>query len=187
MSPENHKSKIDIKEFEAIFRELFVPLCRYAHTYLSDQDSSREVVHDVFVQVWERHEKLHLDIPLKSYLYTSVRNRSLNYLRDRSKFHNTKDSDYDEIVMGSTDEVDFLEVEELEQKIQLVLQDLPEKCAEIFRMNRFEGLRYKEIADQLKISVKTVEAQMSKALRILRENLREYLYLLIFWLIERII
>lgn len=184
MTPNSkHINSIKLKEFEAVFRELFIPLCRFAYTFLKDQDISKEIVHDVFVRIWEKKDEIHLDTPLKSYLYTSVRNRSLNYLRDNSKIVKEDISNYHDLTKDSMEQADILELQELEERINISLNNLPEKCAQVFRMNRFDGLRYKEISKKLNISVKTVETHMSKALKLLREDLKDLLYLWILWMI----
>jgi RNA polymerase sigma-70 factor, ECF subfamily len=112
----------------------------------------------------------------KSYLYTSVRNRCLNYLRDNKKIVRM-----DALTGEGFEENSELETGELEEKIKSGIESLPEKCREIFELNRMEGLKYAQIAEKLGISVKTVEAQMTKALSILRQHLGEFLSLLFFW------
>ncbi len=170
--------KLDRGGFEALFREYFPPLISFAMKFLPDEDDAREVVHQVFINLWERREEVDLSIPIKSYLFTSVHNRSLNVIRNRKKFSDGEVPD----VAGDWDVEKEIETMELEEKIGEAVDSLPEKCREIFLLNRYEGLRYQEIADQLGISVKTVENQMSKALKILREKLLRYLTILM-WLI----
>ena len=164
--------------FEELFRQYFGPLMAFSVKMLGDEDDAREVVQGVFIRLWERREEVDLETSLKSYLFTSVHNRSLNHLRDRKKFSET------ELPETATkwDVSEQIESMELEEKIRGVIAALPEKCRQIFQMNRFDGLKYGEIADKLDISVKTVENQMSKALKILRKELAQYLTLLI-WLL----
>lgn len=105
-----------------------------------------------------------------------MRNRSLNYIRDRKKhsiLEHVKEEDFAEVNTA-------LETSELEQRIELAIQSLPEKCRRVFELNRMEGLKYAQIAEKMGISIKTVEAQMSKALSVLREHLREFLMLIFF-------
>ncbi len=174
--------QLDKAAFEKLFREYFVPLTAFAKKYVGDVDSAKEIVHDVFVNLWTKRETIDLEKAVKSYLYTSAYNRSLNYIRDHKKFDNnvsvednfSKASDW-----NFENNVDALE---LEEKINRVINSLPKKCREVFLMSRFEGLKYHEIADKLNISVKTVEGQMSKALKALKENLKDYLTVLIILL-----
>ncbi len=174
----NPEKRIDSGSFEKLFREYFSPLMAFARKMLVDEDDAREVVHQVFVSLWEMREKIDLSTTLRPYLYTSVHHRSLNLIRDRKKFSREELPDR----AGEWDVSAEIESMELEEKIRQALESLPEKCREIFELNRFSGLKYSEIAGQLHISVKTVENQMSKALKILREKLLKYLTLLM-WLV----
>lgn len=164
------------KRFEIIFKDLFKPLCGFAVKYIGDLDESKNVVHEVFIAVWQKFELLPDDTNYKSYLYTAVRNRCLNHLRDR-KQHVVLDEIPEEGI-GGGDSV--LETKELEREIELAINTLPEKCRMVFEMSRFEGLKYAEIADKMEISVKTVEAQMSKALTIMKKQLANFLSVLFY-------
>lgn len=147
--------------------------------YVGDLDEAKGLVHEVFVSVWEKFDSLPPDLNFNSYLYTAVRNRSLNYIRDKKK--NVMLEHVAEHEMSDTS--DTMVAAELEMKIEIAIQSLPEKCKEIFEMNRREGLKYAQIAEKQGISIKTVEAQMSKALNVLREQLKEFLSFIIFLLI----
>ena len=170
--------------YEEMFRTYFSSLYYFARKYIPDPDTSKEIVHKVFVSIWENRNDFDFEKPAKSYLFTSVYNRCMNHLRDRKKFiahDNLEDADnFSENTIHS----DHLEAAELESRIWQIINQLPEKCKEIFILNRFEGKKYQEIADQLDISVKTVETQMSKALKTLREHLADYLHILILFLIK---
>mgnify|MGYP000052918430 CR=1 FL=1 len=163
-----------LHKFEELFKGLFKPLCGYAVKYTGDLDAAKNIVHEVFIQLWDKFETLPADSNYKSYCYTAVRNRCLNYLRDRKKF----------VAIGHvadghvTDSNTSLETSELAEKIESGIASLPDKCRIIFEMNRIEGLKYAEIAAKLNISVKTVEGQMSKALAIMRDHLSEFLTLI---------
>jgi len=172
------EGRMDKHAFEKLFREYFTPLMAFSRRILGDEDDAREVVHQVFIKLWERGSEIDLSTSLKSYLFTAVNNRSLNVIRDRKKFSSEEVPER----VGEWDVSAELEAMELEEKIRGVIDSLPEKCREIFELNRFKGLKYGEIASQLNISVKTVENQMSKALKILREQLAKYLTILL-WLI----
>ncbi len=169
---------MDKQVFEKLFREYFTPLMVFSRRILGNEDDAREVVHQVFIKLWERRSEIDLSTSLKSYLFTAVNNRSLNVIRDRRKFSTEEVPE----LAGEWDVSAELESMELEEKIRRVIDSLPERCRVIFELNRFDGLKYSEIASQLDISVKTVENQMSKALKILREQLAKYLTLML-WLV----
>lgn len=173
----------DENEFEDLFRTYFSSLCFFSMKYVPDLDTSKEIVHTVFIKLWERRNDMEKGSSLKSYLYASVHNRSLNYIRDRKKFRTGEVKDEDFSSYTNTEGLDGMENMELESRIVSLIDELPEKCRVIFKLNRFDGLKYQEIADKLEISVKTVEAQISKALRILREGLKTYLisFLILLW------
>jgi RNA polymerase sigma-70 factor, ECF subfamily len=166
----------NLKQFEQLFRDLFKPLCSFALKYVHDLDDAKNVVHEVFVTVWEKFENLPSDTNHRAYLYTAVRNRCLNHLRDRKKHVMLENMAEHEPTEVNT----ALETSELEKEIEIAIETLPEKCRMVFELNRLEGLKYAQIADKMGISIKTVEAQMSKALSVLRAHLREFLSLLFF-------
>ncbi|MBI4646779.1 MAG: RNA polymerase sigma-70 factor [Bacteroidia bacterium] len=172
---ENTPEILDKKSFEELFKTYFSQLVYFAKGYISDLDTSKEIVHDVFINLWNKRDTIDLNKQVKSYLFTSVHNRCLNYIRDNKKFnHNVME--FERINPDHNwDESDKVVESEIEAKIYMILETLPEKCKEIFMLSRFENLKYAEIAEKLDISVKTVETQMSKALKIFRENLKEYL------------
>ena len=170
--------RMDQQTFENLFKSHFAALMAFSRRILGDEDDAREVVHQVFIKLWERRNEIDLSTSLKSYLFSAVNNTSLNVIRDRKKFSSEEVPEH----AGDWDVSAELESMELEEKIRDAIATLPEKCRMVFEMNRFEGLSYKEIASQLGISVKTVENQMTKALRILREQLAKYLTILL-WLL----
>ena len=145
--------------------------------YVRDSDDAKGIVHEVYVGFWEKFESLPADTNYRSYLYTAVRNRCLNHIRDKKK-HLTLDAVWEhEIITENTE----TETEELSKAIDAGIESLPEKCREVFELNRIEGLKYAQIAEKLGISIKTVEAQMSKALSVLRDHLKEFLSILFFF------
>ncbi len=174
--------KVDEKFLEHLFREYFASLMAFSVKILGDEDEARDVVQKVFISLWERRQSLDLDSSMKSYLFKSVHNRSLNVIRDRKKFSDAPLPELEDSVDVGT----RLEALELEERIGELIKDLPEKTREVFELSRMEGLKYGEIAEKLGISVKTVENQMSRALRILREKLAPYLSLLLWIVINRL-
>lgn len=171
----NKVKKGDIKSFEIIFKEYFEKLVEYAYIHLKDKDNAEEVVQDLFYQLWNKKEKLEISTSLKSYLYRSVHNNCLLRLQHeaiRHKYENfvkSKELDY------SPEPIDYVKAGELDKRIEDTIEAFPERTKTIFRMNRFEGFKYHEIAEKLSISIKTVEANMGKALKALRMNLKDYI------------
>lgn len=141
-------------------------------------ETARNIVQDAFIALWEKRTNIDITKNVKSYLSTSIKNKCLNHLRDNNKFnYDLLDLEGLLIEKEPGPEAAF-QAEELNTKIERLISELPVKCREIFILNRFEGYKYKKIATDKDISVKTVEAQISKALKYLRDNLRDYLLLL---------
>ena len=158
------------KVFNQAFECYYSCLCFYTDKIIRDFDLSRSIVQQVFVDLWIKREKLQVE-SLKSYLFQSVRNASLDVLKHKKaelKYLST-------LQKTESDQFsDLMEEAELADKINKAIQKLPDKCREVFIMCRFEELKYAEIASRLNISVKTVEMQVSIALKKLRKELSEY-------------
>lgn len=182
LTEQQHLQKLkngDITVFEMFFRAYYQPLCNYAYTFVQDRDEAEEIVQSAFLSVWEKRESIEIRTSLKSYLYTMVRNACLNVIKhEKIKQKHigeelaTAERSYDSVSQR-------VNSSELETRIQVSMEKLPEQCRLIFKLSRFEELKYAEIADQLNISVKTVENQIGKALKIMREELKDYLPLII--------
>jgi RNA polymerase sigma-70 factor, ECF subfamily len=169
----------DITAFEMIFKNYYQPLCNYAYTFVQDKDEAEEIVQTTFMAVWEKKEVLEIRTTIRPYLYAMVRNACLNIIKHEKikQQHATV-----ELAMGehSVESVTrTVMANELERRIHQAMEALPEQCRLVFKLSRFEELKYQEIADQLEISIKTVENHMGKALKIMREQLRDYLPLVI--------
>jgi len=164
----------NIKAFENVFREFYPVLCSFANKILKDKDKSEEIVQDIFYNIWKKRENIEINTSLKSYLFKSVQNKC--YQIEQHKVIENKYKNYVKQESFSNYNIPFdeLELQEVNLLIEATLNSLPANCNTIFRMSRFEGLKYKEIAEKLSISVKTVEANMSKALKKFRTNLKEY-------------
>jgi RNA polymerase sigma-70 factor (family 1) len=163
----------DAGQFESLFRSSYVSLVRYAKTLIRDHDSAEEIVQDLFFRLWKDKEKLQIESSLNGYLYRAVHNRCLHYIdhnRVVEKYAREMASNEQESVESPTD---ILHYRDLQSRIAGILERLPEKCGKIFCMSRFEGLKYSEIAEKLSISVKTVEANMGRALKEFRKALAE--------------
>jgi RNA polymerase sigma-70 factor, ECF subfamily len=179
---ENLKNHTSLNEdaFHQVFNLYYNVLCRFAAGYLQDTDDAQEIVQQVFINLWQNRDTINPQGHIKSYLFTSVKNRCLNHIRDRKKFRSYY-LDVEVELEFPVSEKDNLIEKDLEKQLEKALDKLPEKCREIFMLCRFEDMKYKEVAQKLDISQKTVEAQMSKALRILREELKDIWILIIFW------
>ena len=167
--------------FEQVFKTHFKNLHAYASTILQDPDLAEDTVQNVFYKLWEKIDGLNLvGGSVAAYLYKSVYNESLNCL----KHQKIKIAHRSHIVRQMTDQGDSssrkVMLNELEQRLQASINELPEQCRTIFQLSRFEELCYREIGERLGISVKTVENQMGKALKILRAKLIDFLPLILF-------
>jgi RNA polymerase sigma-70 factor (ECF subfamily) len=156
--------------FSRLFDEYYVSLCYFANKFIRDIDASRSVVQQVYVDLWEKREKIDIFWSVKSYMYNSVRNRSIDYLRKNKNSVSLTDPENDTRQIPFRD---LVEESELNELINSSINKLPEKCREIFLLCRFEELKYSEIAQKLNISVKTVEMQIGIALKKLRESLSD--------------
>lgn len=175
-------SEGDKAAFEQVFRQHYQPLCRYAFPLIKDLDEAEEVVQHVFFNIWNKRAELQVSSSIKSYLYRAVHNDCLNRLK-HEKIKSLYAEDYKKSHAGSFhDASKTLQAKELGRHIQQALDRLPEQCGQVFRLSRFGNLKYAEIAQQLGISVKTVENHMGKALKIMREQLKDYLPALL-WLL----
>lgn len=173
----------DERAFQSLFRKYYPAMCHFARQFLNDRELAEETVQDMFVKVWEKRESLNIESSVKHYLFRSVRNHCLNQIQ-----HEKIKKQYANRILESAQheistEQYFLEVD-LIDRIEKSINSLPPKRKEIFRLSREQGLKYKEIAETLDISVKTVEAQMGQALKFLREELKDYSnYLMTLFLI----
>jgi RNA polymerase sigma-70 factor, ECF subfamily len=166
----------DKRAFELFFRMLNVRLCVFANRYLNDPEMAQDIVQDAFIHLWESRDDINPEENLKSYLFKIVQNQAINKLKRRkteSKYIEILKLVYIENNVPSTHELYISG--ELEDHLAESINQLPAGCREIFRMSRHDGLKYREIADILHISSKTVEAQMSKALKLLRLKLSNFL------------
>jgi len=165
----------DIGEFERLFVKYYEPLCHQANKILRDMDIAEDIVQEFFFNFWKNRETFSPKLSLNAYLYQSIRNNALHYLQHlaiRETYTQHVINNFNEIELEERQEI--VEMQELNKAINATLQQMPERCSRIFRMNRFEGKKYREIAEILSISVKTVEADMGKALQIFRKSLKEF-------------
>ncbi len=157
--------------YEELFKKCYAPLCKVIFRILKDKDLAEDTVQEVFVKLWEKRADYKIETSLKSYLYRAAINSAYNYLEKNKRYTklSLEESAIEPVDTFSVE--DQIQARELEAKISTALEKLPEACREVFILSRYEGLSYKEIAETLDISVKTVENQIGKALRIFREQL----------------
>ena len=162
----------DKEAFELLFNKYYSVLCILSKRYTKDISMSREVIQSLFIYLWEHRSDLVVTTSLKSYLFQATRFNSIRYI---TKGHKTgmhlrefTETEQDTLFF------DHVEYAELQGKILETIDTLPEQCKKVFTMSRFDQLKYADIAEQLNISVKTVESHISKALRILESNLSHY-------------
>lgn len=179
--------EINTAVLNTLFKNHYDELCRYAHSILKDQDVAEDVVQQLFIKLWEKRETISEIENIRSYLFRSTFNMSLN---EKKKMQRMPKSDEDIVLNNSLhaseDASDLIVSNELQEKIDSAMLVLPEKCREVFHLSRNEQLSYKEIAQEMNISTKTVENQVGKALRIMREELKDYLPLVILTLVLNI-
>ena len=160
--------------FDTLFRAHYAALVRHAEGMLRRRDVAEELVQDVMLELWRRRETLVVDDSVRAYLFRATRNRALNHLRHEAIVRRSEPALVPD--PESRPQADAVLVDaELDIAIRRAVAELPERCREVFELSRMRGLRYSEIATTLGISVKTVEAQMGKALRVLRERLAPWL------------
>ena len=176
----------DEQAFELLFRKCYIRICSFANKFLNDPENAREITQEVFIRIWEGRNEIDPEDSLKAYIFKIAQNLSINKLR-RSKV----ESKYIELYkMVYIEQHEFsahesLLAKELEENIARAINKLPAQCRKVFNLSRVEGLKYKEIADFLHISIKTVEVQISKALRIIRLELKDYIMLMLLVLMNR--
>lgn len=169
-------------DFEALFHTHYSSLCAYANHFIKDLDASEEVVQEVMLKIWVNRDSLIFTSSIRSYLFRAVRNGCMNVVKHidiREEYKAARERDTRESQRSGEDE---MIVSELEQKIREAIDRLPMERRKVFIMSRYDGLTYNQIAGKLGISVKTVENQMGKVLKTLREELSEYLpWLILFF------
>jgi RNA polymerase sigma-70 factor, ECF subfamily len=165
-----------VQAFEKVFTDWFGHLYAYAMSVVKEEETAEEVVQAVFCRIWEKRERLQVHASLKAYLYGSVYHECMDWLRHRKRVEAHRRHTIRTGTRWMTESAAAkVELGELEKKLQQAIDELPDQCRAIFCLSRYGELGYKEIAGQLGISVKTVEAQISKALKRLRKKLADFL------------
>ena len=158
-----------------MFRHYYRMLCGYANSFVSDADDAEDIVQQVMITIWEKRNTLQITASLKSYLFRSVHNTALNRIRQKNTVNAFAEDQLrsSETVYENTSE--GIAGKELDKQITSAIDSLPDQCRMVFKLSRFENMKYAEIASHLDISVKTVENHMGKALKLLRTQLSDYL------------
>ncbi|MCU0361980.1 MAG: RNA polymerase sigma-70 factor [Bacteroidales bacterium] len=163
----------DAAAFESLFRSSYVSLVRYGLTIIKDKDTAEEIVQDLFFRLWQERNKIRIESSLNGYLFRSVHNRCLHHIEHlRVVERHAEEALYTNNETAATPS-ELLIHKEMQSRIASVLEKLPERCGQIFCLSRFEGLKYSEIAERLAVSVKTVEANMGRALKEFRKEFSE--------------
>ena len=160
--------------YDTVFRMWYPTLVRVASSLVKDADAAEEVAQDVMHELWRRRETLDPAASLRAYLLRSVRNRALNHLR-HLRVRRDSETEVEALYDAPLRADQPIAASELASAVRAAFDGLPPRCREIFELSRGQGLKYAEIAETLGISQKTVEAQMGKALRIMRERLAAWL------------
>lgn len=177
--------KIAIKDDEIAFRTLFFqffsPLCVFAHRYIDRWETCEDIVQETFFKIWKNRKNIEINTSSRNFLITSVKNSCIDFLRKQETELNWQQKEIENNPLQYTSG-DIYSTIELEQMLSAALAKLPDNIRIVFEKNRFEGMTYTEIAAEHNISVKTVEAYMTKALKHLRIELKDYLPLMILLL-----
>lgn len=179
----------DESSFEIVYRYYYPRLNYFAGQYLLDSEASKNIVQDVFTELWDKKHTLRKDTNLNAWLFTVTKNKSLKIISQLKSKNN-----YDNYIRSRQLDVNFKSLsdfdtsnfvfEELQTQIQVALDKLSPSCRKVFEMSRFEDKKNREIAEELNLSIKTIESQISKALRSLKADLKDYLplfYILFFF------
>ena len=165
--------------FTNIFTAYYPDLVMFATRFTRELTSAEEIVQDTFVKLWEEHEYVNIRISIKSYLLKIVQNKCIDWYRHKKimQVHNNYVMENSPLFEYDTDS--YILHSELREQIEAALDKLPDEISEAFRMNRYKGLKYQEIADILDVSVRTIEVRIGKALNMLRKHLTEYFVIII--------
>jgi RNA polymerase sigma-70 factor (ECF subfamily) len=175
------------QSFDFIYTEHYASLFKYAYTIVSDEVLAEEMVHQVFLKMLEKNDSVIISTSLKSYLYRSVHNECLNYIKHEKVKEAHIANTHTRLNYHTETPSRTMQYKELKEVLHAAINELPEQCRTIFQMSRFDELKYAEIAIELGISIKTVENQIGKALKKLRVQLADYLPFVVWFLINILI
>lgn len=176
--------KGNYQAFEQIFKAHQPYMVMYAKKFVDDWESARDLVQEIFLQFWENRGKVEITISIKAYLFKSVKNQCANYIKHKiveKKYNDHTQEEFKALEIKyyqQTDEhfISLIE-KELGDKISEAIESLPDQCRTTFELSRFQGLKSQEIAKKMDVSVRTVETQIYRALKVLKESLKDFLVL----------
>jgi RNA polymerase sigma-70 factor (family 1) len=160
----------DYMAFELLFKRMYTPLCQFCIKFVKSPEVAEELVSDVFYSIWKNRNRLIVSSP-KAYLFTSVRNKGFDHLRKVKKMVHCNLENATHLAADGVNSQEMLVMDELTARLEQSVSKLPRQCKLIYELSRDQGLKYKEIAVILQVSVKTVETQMGRALKHLRSSL----------------
>ncbi|RJQ62076.1 MAG: RNA polymerase sigma-70 factor [Stygiobacter sp.] len=167
----DHIKKDDPLALKALFIKYYNPLCYFSFQIVKSTELAEETVSDVFAELWIKRNRINIQTSFKSYLYTAVKNRSINYYKQEKRLAEPLKPNQLHLITSQTETDQLVNQQDLEKQIEELLNQLPEKRGLIFRMNKIDGLSYQEIADILSISIHTEQNQMIKAVKFMAEQL----------------
>jgi RNA polymerase sigma-70 factor (ECF subfamily) len=165
----------DKKSFHVLFTELYPLLHNIAIQYVNEVDDAKDIVQNAFLKLWENRQTIKQNSNLRNYLFTLVKNACIDYIRKKQNYNQHVSSIYNvefDVNLVVLEETSYEEYEKILTNIELAVDSLPEKCRDVFKLSKYNKLSNKEVSTKLKISIKTVEAQLSKATKILRSELQ---------------
>ncbi|MDD4515823.1 RNA polymerase sigma-70 factor [Massilibacteroides sp.] len=165
--------------FNSIFNTYYLQLYFHCRKYIPDTEEAKDLLQNVFLRLWDKREEIEIEISLKAYLFRCVQNECLNAIRSSRSTISLSEIDGESIILPdrggqSSPEIDT-EGREIEKAIDSVIETLPEQCRNIFILSRIKGMRNKDIAQHLSVSVRTVDTQIYRALKIMKKGLKDYL------------
>lgn len=169
----------DKEAFRSLFDYYYIPLCMYAKRYIEDKSEREDIVQDVFSSVWEKRKSVEIHISAKNYLITSVKNHCINYLRKQGYLHEYQNKIIEKAPVYADNMEELYNLQELQELLEKALKKIPEEYRIAFTMSRMEGKSSAEIAEVMGISVRTVERYRNRAVEILKDDLKDYLPLII--------
>ena len=174
MTNSTHTNDDGAAVLESMFKTFYTVLAAYCQKYVKNEETARDIIQDIFLKVWENRQNVDFSMPLHSYLLKIAHNCCMNHLQrlktEQSYLHNAAmqllemETQYDHLF-------DQLVADATGERIEQIVERLPEQCRDIFRKSRFEGMKHEDIAQNLNISVRTVETQIYRALKVLKKAL----------------
>ena len=178
----NRLKQGDVDAFSIIFKHFYKDLVLFGGSFLPDKVACEDIVQSIFLKLWNDRNTISIDSSLKSYLLKAVRNGCLDEIRHRNIVHEHEADSFLHGVLGDIDTEKYVLYSDLQEHLQRALTKIPEQNREAFVLNRFEGLKYREIAEKLQVSERTIEVRISKAIDLLRKYLQEFLIVLLLLL-----